>query len=821
MDTNKNNLSGDDNKPTGILLPDNFDQTSFDRFDPSPLGDAFRADNSSHQIEKTKKIIDIKPSTSVTEINVIDSLNFLSDKNILRIKFNDIKYNNKTIIISTNLAHSDWNKFSNECRKSLEQKGIENGDIITILNSFDSNHEVILESRPNVITNSGNNKIDFKSISDLLLDVAKEKIDLIFVDQYQEAFVRIYVNDDHYEILSISSRKFSRLLSKFYFEKNNGQVINKEAINTVVDTLQAQAEFGKTKYPLSLRVAEYEGDFYYDLTDDIHRCIRISKKDSKWEVLDKTPVPLFRRYNQIPQQVFSEKECEKIKGEGPSKNFSPFKEKDPLDEFLSKMTNIKQDDEGTKLLIKATLVSYFIPNIPHPIVILHGSAGSAKSTFQLLLKNIIDPAKPSLLTLHNNSSEFVQQLAHNYLATYDNLKFTPYWLADEVCKAVTGVGQTKRLLYTDDEDKTYEYKHCLIFNGINVAFSEPDVLDRSIVIHLDEIADEKRRTEKEILHEFYSIRPFILRFIFDTLSKAIVIKDKVLTSTKKLPRMADFAIWGEAILQSWGYKEGKFLKIYYDSIGRQNDEVIDSNPIALAIRKLVEEFLTSHSDSSNTIFEGTPMELLDQLNRISEVHRINTYSKEWPKDVKWLIRRINMVKSNLHKALDVRISTSRDSRDNTSKIFLTKNISGDSGKHDLSPNSNNLTPYFDNLSPEKSCLTPKKNQDLNTESDNSGDTGHTGDISNTNSMDESSNKIIESENVFVDNSKTLNESQETGQHYQDPNILYDSKTKLFSCKQHPRVMNIHYDEIVRHRKLSASHHSDVDGNDNDSSRFIK
>ena len=104
--------------------------------------------------------------------------------------------------------------------------------------------------------------------------------------------------------------------------------------------------------------------------------------------------------------------------------------------------------------------------------------------FQTLVKNVVDPAKPSSLTIHDDKSEFIQQVAHNYLAAYDNLKYNPKWLSDEACKTITGIGQTKRVLYTVDEDKIFEYKHCLMFNGINVAFSEPDVIDRSILMEL-------------------------------------------------------------------------------------------------------------------------------------------------------------------------------------------------------------------------------------------------------------------------------------------------------------------------------------------------
>lgn len=267
--------------------------------------------------------------------------------------------------------------------------------------------------------------------------------------------------------------------------------------------------------------------------------------------------------------------------------------------------------------------------------------------------------------------------------------------------------------------------------------------------------------------------------------------------------MADFAVWGEAILQSWGYQEGKFLKVYYDNMGRQNAEVIDSNPVAFAIRKLVEEWSRSLSpSSSNIVFDGTPTTFLDELNRISALHRINTYSREWPKDVKWLVRRINIVKSNVHKALDIKIKISRDSRDNTSKILLMKNISVNSEKNNLSPDFRNLTPYFDDLSPDTS-------QHLNEKLNNSGDTGYNGDIPNQISLD-SANLIQEKdlEDISSQYPENPKKFQDTDINSKDPNILYDSNTQLYSCKQHPNVMNIHHDEIVRHKKLSPDHDYD-------------
>ena len=340
--------------------------------------------------------------------------------------------------------------------------------------------------------------------------------------------------------------------------------------------IQAKAEFGDIQYHLNLRVAERDGDIYYDLTNGMHQAIKISQKGS-WEVINKTQIPLFKRYNQTPQAP-------------PFAGPLPDDEQDPLETFFSNLTNIK--DEETKLVVKVALISWFIPDIPHPILIVHGGKGSTKSMFQTLLKEIVDPAKPSLLTIHDYKSEFIQQVAHNYLAAYDNLKYNPKWLSDEACKTITGIGQTKRALYTIDENKIFEYKHCLMFNGINVAFSESDVIDRSILIELPGIKEENRRTENEIMEDFHRLRPKILKQIFDILAKAITMKNGI--KLKRKPRMADFVIWGEPISIAMGHKENEFFDAYYNNIKLQNSEVIDSNPVAFAIKKFVEYVLSAN-----------------------------------------------------------------------------------------------------------------------------------------------------------------------------------------------------------------------------------
>ncbi|MGN6346797.1 MAG: hypothetical protein ACTHME_03755 [Candidatus Nitrosocosmicus sp.] len=350
---------------------------------------------------------------------------------------------------------------------------------------------------------------------------------------------------------------------------------------------------------------------------------------------------------------------------------------------------------------------------------------------------------------------------------------------------------TKRMLDTNDEDKIFEYKHCLNFNGINIVFSEPDVIDRSIIIELEEIDDENRKTEEEILKEFNALRPRLLTFIFNILAKAITIKPAI--NIKKIPRMADFSIWGEAIARSLGYKENEFLKAYYNNIGFQNSEVIESNPLVFSIKKLVEQ----QQLTTSLIFEGTPLELLEKLNQIASGEKIDTYQREWPKDRKWVVKRINIIKTNLQKGLGIKISIDRNTKNNTSIIKIEKNISGISGEHNLSPENANLSPYFDSLSPVLNKLSPEENQDLSTNSINSGDTGYTGykmEYSLDNE-DHFSDFDGESDNI---NSQCINCPKSS-----DPRIKHNHP--FYYCIEHPRFLNINLEVIESHLILAKDH----------------
>ncbi|HJT47966.1 MAG TPA: bifunctional DNA primase/polymerase [Nitrososphaeraceae archaeon] len=551
-------------------------------------------------------------------------------------------------------------------------------------------------------------KEEQKSPSQILIELAYENTSLFFKDQHGIALALVAPVEGRKELIPLESDKFKRYLAKLFYDNNDSSIANKESINNAIQILQANIEYHGQTIPLSLRITWKEDAICYDLTDVQWRYVEISKDG--WQIKDDSSI-MFVRHNQVAQVL-------------PDRNY----ECDILDKFVG-LTNVKDDKD--KLLLKVYIISLFVPDIA-TMLMVHGEQGAAKSLLQRLIKQLVDPSRPVLLTLHASKDEFIQQLSHNYVAYYDNVRGTPKWLADEACKAVTGIGQTKRKLYTNDEDVVYEYKRCLGFSGINICMTEPDVLDRSILIELTRIPRDKRKLESQILSEFEQIKPKVLGYIFDVLVKALEIKPGL--QLNDLPRMADFALWGEAISQAMGNRPLTFLNAYYDNIGRQNIEAIDSHPLAHVIAKYFED------ENKGGVLKGSPLEILEVLKEFAQNHKVSTDSKLWPKSANSLSRRLNQIRSNLLEGLEIEVTISRTTttkdknKVNTSTIEIRKispvsPISPVEQNHEgnCDKTTGDISGTGDNISPAGK-IPPAENPQNQAQKPATGDTGGIGDI---------------------------------------------------------------------------------------------
>src|SRR5437867_7487347 len=111
---------------------------------------------------------------------------------------------------------------------------------------------------------------------------------------------------------------------------------------------------------------------------------------------------------------------------------------------------------------------------------------------------LVDPATTKTLALPKKEELLIQQLDHSHISYFDNVSKIPNWLSDAFCRAATGGGLIKRKLYSDDDDKVYDVKKPIGFNGINLAAHNSDLLSRGIIFPNDIIAPKDRKKKKEL-----------------------------------------------------------------------------------------------------------------------------------------------------------------------------------------------------------------------------------------------------------------------------------------------------------------------------------
>lgn len=456
---------------------------------------------------------------------------------------------------------------------------------------------------------------------------------VLFHDQHRTGYARVLQNKVNVTV-SIRSRQFKSWLAGLLWQTEQ-KAPGSEALTSARNVLESMALQDGNQHMLYNRVAPAEDGIWIDMTDDRWRAIKVTADG--WFIVDNPPI-LFCRYSHqkpLPDPVQG----------GNIWRFLDF-------------VNLKKDDEKTRLLLAVTIVSYLIPEVPHVILVFYGIQGSGKSMVFKLIRRLIDPSSVETLTMPRDENERVQQLAHHWCAFYDNQTQIPLWTSDTLCRAATGGGFTKRELYTDDEDIIYEFMRCVGINGINIAASRGDLLDRSLLLGLKDIPTDKRREEKVLLAEFEGCRAEILGGVLDTLSKAL--KMYPLVNTPKLFRMADYTRWGCAIAQALGKTEKDFLDAYEVKVNAQIEEAAQSSVVATVLL----DFMTNRAE-----WEDTPSRLYKELIAHAKILEISTHQKSWPRAPHILVRQLNELIPALG-ALGITVETEIRTTGGSRRIYI-------------------------------------------------------------------------------------------------------------------------------------------------------
>lgn len=444
--------------------------------------------------------------------------------------------------------------------------------------------------------------------------LAKFCLDLpLYTDELDEPYT-IIQRKERTETVELSSKNcgdFKDYLTYRYLIET-GNSVPREPLQRVVDTFKAKAKFEGVERHKHLRVAHVNKALYYNLANEKGEVVKLTRDNVSVEPTDEV---FFRTTANEAKQV----------------------KPDLQNGDIQKLFDHVRMNEENKLLYVVNVCTAFIPTIAHAILVLQGEKGAAKSTTMAMTRQLIDPAKQPKLQLTKPDADFRTTLYANYVVSYDNVRGFSKDKSDTFCMTSTGGAIPLRKLYTTNDEVLLDIRRVVMLNGINFSVTEPDLVDRSIIIQLERIPEEERRTEEEVTRLFEQDKPVILGGILKVLQKAMHIYPTV--KLDKLPRLADFAKWGYAIAEAIEEGNGKkFLQAYERNRLVFNDEVIQTHPVSAVITTLMQ---------SQKEWHGSMAMLLSELDMIATSQRIDVSDRRYPKSASFLSRRLKEVQSNL------------------------------------------------------------------------------------------------------------------------------------------------------------------------------
>lgn len=449
-----------------------------------------------------------------------------------------------------------------------------------------------------------------------VLNFVKNNMDIrFFEDQYGDSWTTIDRNG-HFENLNLESKSDSliNLIMKAYVDTQQ-EGVSLETIKQVVRYLSTSAESKRTLYN---RFAGSNDKCLIDMGDDDWNVLSITP--DRIEILDPKPIePIFARHGHqealpIPKQGGSLEELF---------DFIPIK------------------DPEIRILFKVWIVLLPLGHIQRPLLIILGPPGSGKSTITAMARRIWDPSSILSFALPGNQDNLTVAMNNHAIAPIDNLSELPNWASDDICRAITGAGNIKRKHYSNGEEYARRYMRTLILNGISLPKLKPDLLDRSILIQMDNrLTDKDFRGASDLEERFNDAHPRILGAACNLLQEAMKIKPSIVCDRR--PRMVDWYEFGCAVARISGDGEARFREACNNNVDSKNVEIMESEPLYQAINSLL---LESPSDS----YEGSWDVLRKELNSVAKRHSIDT-STGWPKAANTLSGRLRTLSHNFEQA---------------------------------------------------------------------------------------------------------------------------------------------------------------------------
>jgi hypothetical protein len=445
-----------------------------------------------------------------------------------------------------------------------------------------------------------------RSQKDVLIELALASSKSLWHSSNGAAYTTV-VKGDHMENWRIGGGSYKSWLASLYFQ-NKGRGVTGSSISDAVATLKGLAVHDSDDCnDVHVRVAREGDSIYLDLGRSDWKAVEIDA--TGWRIVDDYPVKFVHPQGMLPLPI--------------PDNAGDLRE---LEGFI----NTKEADDIWTLIV-SWLIGTFNSDHPIPVLVVTGEQGSAKSTMCELLRRIIDPNAAMLRSQITDSRDLAITARNSWVVALDNVSSVSWGFSDNLCRLSTGLAFATRRLYTDDEEEMFTALRPIILNGIGDIISRPDLIDRSIIVSLPRIPEEKRLTTEDLFQQFDEALPRILGGLLSCVSTAL--RNISTVDIEKAPRMADFARFVTAAEKSLEWSSGKFMAAYSKNRESANELAIESSPLAQAIQYL------------SLPFEGNITELMSQVEVDAPGQLVG--QNLYPKNIKAMSQNLERLAPNL------------------------------------------------------------------------------------------------------------------------------------------------------------------------------
>ena len=333
-----------------------------------------------------------------------------------------------------------------------------------------------------------------QNILELLKDID------IFPSTDGETYAEFLI-DGHKEIWPVQSSSTSQIIQNRFF-KTYKDLPEKKNLDKALSHLIFKGR-SLPSHKVYRRVGRSEDRIYIDLGDPNFKYVEVDRDG--WRIVPAAPLKFTRASNTLSLPT-------PLSG-GDIRDFRQF-------------LNIER--EADFVLVVSFMIGSLCEGREYPILILQGPQGSAKSTMSSMIKELIDPGRPVLRSLPKQKEEDLFIMGQNcHLLCFDNLSGLSAAISDSLCKISTGCGFSARKLFTNGEEFFIELSRPMIINGIDDLTARPDLSDRSLVLHLPKLSEQKRIQSSKLHQEFQALKPFILGCLLDGLSHGLNTRDQM------------------------------------------------------------------------------------------------------------------------------------------------------------------------------------------------------------------------------------------------------------------------------------------------------